>query len=106
MSEIEFVSLIRVIQVPEHYHGKLIRVVGIGAVEFEHKALYISTEDLKKAITKNGVWMDLAVSEETKKLNGKCILVEGVFDKDNMGHLKLFSGSIKEIRRAEIWSEE
>lgn len=105
MSEIEFVSLIRLIQVPAEYHGKRVRVVGYGSVEFEHKALYISPVDLRNLVTKNGLWLDLPINEATKKLNGKCLLVEATFDKDNLGHRRMFSGFLAGVTRAEVWSE-
>lgn len=105
MSEIEFVSLIRLIQVPEQYHGKKVRAVGHGAVEFEHKALYVSADDLRNAITKNALWLDVPLDAQTKKLNGKVLLVEATFDKDHLGHLKLFSGCLAKVTRAEVWTE-
>ena len=105
MSEIEFISLIRLIQVPEKYHGKKVRVVGYGVVEFEHKALYVSPDDVRNAVTKNGLWLDLPINDETKKLSGKCLLVEATFDMDNRGHLKMFSGCLAGATRAEVWSE-
>jgi hypothetical protein len=105
MSEIEFISLIRLIQVPEKYHGQKVRVVGYGAVEFEHKALYVSSEDVRNAMTKNGLWLDLPINETTKKLSGRYLLVEATFDKDNLGHLKMFSGCLAAVTRAEVWSE-
>ncbi|MBI5442743.1 MAG: hypothetical protein HY900_16210 [Deltaproteobacteria bacterium] len=105
MPEIEFVSLIRLIQVPEKYHGARVRVVGYSAVEFEHKALYVSPDDVRNAVTKNGLWLDLPINEETKKLSGKYLLVEATFDKDNKGHLRMFSGCLAGVTRAEVWSE-
>lgn len=105
MSEIEFVSLIRLIQVPEKYHGAKVRVVGFGAVEFEHQALYATADDFRHAVTKNALWLDLKNDAESRKLHGKCLLVEATFDKDNMGHLRMFSGCLARVTRSEIWSE-
>jgi hypothetical protein len=105
MSEIEFVSLIRLIQVPEKYHGKKVRVVGYARIEFEHKALYVSLEDLRHGVTKNSLWLDMPVTEELKALDRKCLLVEATFDKERLGHLKLCSGTLAGVTRAEVWSE-
>jgi hypothetical protein len=105
MSEIEFVSLIRLIQVPEKYDGVRVRVVGFAAVEFEHQALYVSREDLRHAVTKNALWLDIPVTEEAKKLDGKCLLVEATFDKESRGHLGMCSGTLARVSRAEVWSE-
>ncbi len=105
MSAIEFISLIRLIQVPEQYHGKQVRVVGYAVVEFERKALYISADDARNALTKNAVWLNFPLTDANRKLSGKYVLVEGTFDKDNKGHLKLYSGSLKDVTRFELWSE-
>jgi hypothetical protein len=104
MTAILFISLIHLIQHPETYHEKPVRVIGFASLKFEGKALYVSREDYEKAITKNAVWLDIELTEDVKKLHGKYVLVEGVFDKDNLGHLKLFSGSIKNIGRIELWN--
>jgi hypothetical protein len=103
MAEIIFISLIHLIQHPDKYHQKQIRVVGFASLEFEGKALYISREDYEKAITKNAVWLDIELTENIKKNHKKYVIVEGIFDQDNLGHLKLFSGCIKNIERIELW---
>lgn len=105
MSEIEFVSLIRLIQVPEKYHGAKVRVVGFASVEFEHQALYVSRDDLRHAVTKNALWLDIPVTEEAKKLDGKCLLVEATFDMESRGHLGMCSGTLARATRVEVWSE-
>lgn len=105
MPEIEFVSLIRLIQVPEKYQGARVRVVGWGAVEFEHQALYATADDFRHAVTKNALWLDIRSDERTRKLHGKCVLVEATFDGENRGHLGMFSGCLADVTRAEIWSE-
>jgi len=101
--EIAFISLIYLIQHPDVHHHKQVRVIGFASLEFEGKALYISREDYEKAITKNAVWLDIELTEKIRKNHKKYVLVEGVFDKDNLGHLKLFSGSITDIKRIELW---
>ncbi len=103
MAEIAFISLIHLIQHPDKYHRREVRVIGYASLEFEGKALYISREDYENAITKNAVWLDIELTENVRKYNKKHVLVEGVFDQDNLGHLKLFSGSIANIKRIELW---
>lgn len=103
MSEINFISLIYLIQHPEIYHQKPVRVIAFASLEFEGKALYISREDYEMAITKNAVWIDIELTEDVRKNHKKYVIVEGIFDQDNLGHLKLFSGTIKNIKRLELW---
>lgn len=103
MLEILFVSLIHLIQHPETYHHKQVRVVGVASLKFEGKALYVSKEDFDHAITKNAVWLDVELNDNVKKNHGKYVMVEGVFDESKKGHLKLYSGSITDIKRIEVW---
>ena len=106
MTDIAFIALIYLIQHPDEYHMKNVRLIGPASIEFEHKALYFSSDDQKHAVTKNAIWLDIDLSDVTKEFDGKYILVEGVFDKDNLGHLKMFSGSLKKINRIEVWSKD
>jgi len=56
-------------------------------------------------VTKNGLWIDVPSNEATRKLNGKYVIVEGVFDPTRKGHLGMWSGMIKEVSRFELWSD-
>lgn len=103
MAEITFISLIHLIQHPGMYYQRQVRVIGFASLEFEGKALYVSREDYENAITKNAVWLDIELTENVRKNHKKYVLVEGVFDQDNLGHLKLFSGTITNIKRIELW---
>ena len=106
MAEVLFISLIYLIQHPEIHNQKKVRVVGFASLDFERKALYISREDYEHAVTKNAVWLDIDLTESIRKNHKKYVLVEGTFDKDNLGHLKLYSGSITQIDRLELWDRE
>lgn len=100
------VSLVQLIATPERYDGKLIRVHGVGNLEFEGNYLSLSKEDYQYHVG-NGVWLELgdrAISyEEAKEYNGKYVIVEGFYDKDDKGHFGMFHGSIKDISRYELW---
>jgi hypothetical protein len=88
MSTVIMISLIHLIQHPEVYHEKHVRFVAFASIQFERKALYISAEDYRAAITKNAIWLDIPVTEETGKL----------------GHLKLYSGTLEQVSRIELWA--
>ena len=103
MAEIMFISLIHLIQHPDIYNQKQVRVIGFASLDFEGKAIYVSKADYENAITKNSLWLDIELTENIKKCHKKYILVEGVFDQSNLGHLKLFSGAIGHIERLEPW---
>jgi len=105
MAEILFVSLIHIIQNPEKYAEQHVRVVGVASIKFEITGLYISEADMRNAVTKNGLWIDVPSNEATRKLNGKYVIVEGVFDPSRKGHLGMWSGMIKDVSRFELWSD-
>jgi hypothetical protein len=106
MLEVNFVSLIHLIQHPEIYNQKNVRVIGFASLNFEGKAIYVSKADYDNAITKNAIWLDIELTEKIKKNHQQYVLVDGIFDQDNLGHLKLYSGTIKHIERLEIWTNE
>ena len=106
MEEIQFISLITLIQNPEKYQGKRIRLIGLCTLDFEGKAMWISREDLDKAVTKNAIWLDVKLDDQSKKLNGKFLLIEGTFDAKRKGHLGMYSGMVEHITRLELWEKE
>jgi len=101
-------SIINLIATPEKYHGKVVRVIGVGNLEFEGNAVYLSREDFKY-VSNNGLWIELGEKatpyNEAKKFNGKYVIIEGTFDKNDTGHFGMWSGSIKKITRYELWEK-
>ena len=102
------VSMVQLLSTPEKYDGKLVRVIGVGNLEFEGNYLSLSKEDHKYGAG-NSVWIELgekAISyDEAKEYNGKYVIVEGFFDKDDRGHFDMFCGSIKNISRYQLWEK-
>lgn len=98
-----FVSLVQLIANPNEYHGRLVLVIGFCHLEFEGNAIYLHREDFEQGIYKNGLWLDVEdiLSINTSKLSDGYILVEGVFNAKNKGHLGQFSGCLGEIERIE-----
>ena len=99
------VTLVRLIANPEKFDGKLIRVIGFLRLEFEGNVLYLHREDYENAILGDGIWVDAtpAMMKETATLNMNYVLLEGIFSAGNRGHMGMWSGTIKEIRRAQLW---
>ena len=92
-------SLINLIATPERFHGKYVRVEGIGNLAFEGNALYFSKDDYEYHHSKNAVWLNVKSDfyPENVQYNGKVVRVEGQFDMNDDGHFDLFSGSLKNI---------
>jgi hypothetical protein len=104
------VSIINLIATPDLYHNKIIRVIGVGHLEFEANVLCLSTEDIKHGISKNCLWVTPnlpsigASQEELSNFNGGYVLIEGTFNKNREGHMGLNSGSIDNVTRYQNWA--
>lgn len=103
-------SLVNLLAKPDEYHGKFIRLKGFIILEFEGNAIYLTKDDAQYGVTKNGLWVEfdpnLWIDPSTdkridleKQFNGKFVLIEGIFNKDEFGHMGMNSGSIKSITR-------
>ena len=53
------------------------------------------------------MWIDVnpLFGKQEATLNMNYVLVEGIFDADEGGHMGLWSGSITKIQRTVLWSE-
>ena len=94
------VSMITLIAAPEKYHDKGVHVIGYLNLEFEGNAIFLDELDFENSNTKNAIWLSFsrkADMKEIMKLNGKYVMIQGVFNKDYKGHMSLFAGSIDEI---------
>lgn len=99
------VTLVRLIANPEKFDGKLIRVIGFLRLEFEGNVLYLHREDYENAILGDGIWVDVTpvVTKQSATLNMNYVLLEGIFSAGERGHMGMWSGTIKQVRRAQFW---
>ena len=106
----EDVSIIQLIANPEKYHGKLVQVSGVGNLEFEGDYISLRKDDRKYGASKNALWIsfdtDIISYEEAQQYNGKYVIVRGIFDMYDPGHGSLFSGTIKNVSRYDLWEDE
>ena len=104
-ADAESVSIIRLIAAPERYDGKLVRVVGYLNMAFEGDSIYFHEEDFRRSLVENALWVEPVdgMRKELAKLSRQYVLIEGVFDASDTGHMGLFSGTIKKITRADAW---
>jgi len=100
----ENVSMIQLIATPEKFDGKFARVIGFLNLEFEGDALYLHREDLVQGLD-NCVWVHRTdvMERDQKKLNRHYVVIEGIFDAQDHGHMGMFGGAIKDITRIENW---
>ena len=99
------VTLVQLIANPEKFDGKLIRVIGFLRLEFEGNVLYLHREDYENSILGNGIWIDVTpqIEKETKTINMHYVIMEGIFSAKEHGHMGMWSGVLKYIRRAQLW---
>ena len=99
--------MIALIANPSVYHGKRVRLVGFVNFEFEGDGLYISEEDWRQSIYRNGLWIEQPGDRPANRLpNRRYVLVEGTFRADRHGHLGLWSGEIERVTRLQAWGSD
>ena len=110
--KVEDVSLMQLIVNPDPYHGKLVRVTGVSKIEFEGDSVWFTTEHYKHGIYKNSLWIEPdydalgATRKQLESFNGKYVLMEGFFNKENLGHLGMYSGALEKVARFQLWEKE
>ena len=89
--DVNVCSLVNLIATPERYSGKKIRTYGFATMEFEGHAIFLSKADADHNVLVNSIWLDLTSTSKTiedlSHLDGAYVIVEGVFDSANRGHL-------------------
>jgi hypothetical protein len=103
--EVEQISILQLIATPEAFNGKEVQVIGFLRLEFEGNVLYLHEEDYTHHIYKNGLWLrpNAKMKANTDKLNLHYVIIKGRFNARDKGHMGLGSGTITEIRGADIW---
>ncbi len=102
------VSMIQLISTPREFDGKRIIVVGVPRIEFEGNGLYLHKEDFDQGVTKNALWLSVPSDKGSawKALEGKYVLVEGIFSAENTGHFGVYSGAVRDITRFQLLRRE
>ena len=106
------VSLIQLIANPEKYHGKRVRVIGVARIEFEGNGIWLTKEHYEHRIYKNSLWIEPdyktlgSKRQQLQELNGKYVLMDGVFNKNHKGHRGMNSGSLEKIIVYQLWEKK
>jgi hypothetical protein len=88
----ETVSIAELIASPDKFDGRSIVVTGYYYSGFELSALYPGRRNPENSETDDGLW--IYGLSPFLDLNGRHVVVSGVFDGKNKGHLGQWSGSI------------
>ena len=105
-SVIKDVSIIALIANPQLYNHSKVRVIGYLHLEFEGNCIYLHKEDCKNAISKNALWVDLISREKMRslqKFSDHYVIIEGIFNADDKGHMEMNSGTVTNISRVDLW---
>lgn len=108
-SDINYLSAYTLVASPKDYDGKKIRVVGKLRVAEGNNSLYVDTESYDLKITKNALWCNInpytlkTNHNKIKELDGKFVMIEGVFNGLNTGHTNYYSGAIENISLIKEW---
>jgi hypothetical protein len=99
------VSIIDLIARPAEFHGKVVRVSGFAHFEFEGNSLYLTRDDYLHGVYRNGLWLDppTGLAPMADSLNDRYVLVEATFDALDQGHMGLWSGSLLNVSRMQLW---
>lgn len=94
-------SVISLIANPQQYTGKRVQVAGFMHLEFEGNAIYLHQDDAVHPLYKNGLWVEFedSVIPDAKRCNDHYVIVTGIFNAKDQGHMGLWSGSITNISR-------
>lgn len=91
------VGMVRLLACPEKFDGKVVRVVGFLAWEFEADSLYLHREDLENG-TGNVLWIHRPEKAD-EKLSGHYVQVIGTFDAKDTGHMGLYPAAITKVTK-------
>lgn len=94
-------NFINLLNAPEIYHNKQIEIIGY--VNFEFEGDYISPY----ANSRDEVWIgelpdSLLVKKYFGKLKGRRVRIVGFYDKNRLGHMSLFRGTITNITKLDV----
>jgi hypothetical protein len=97
-------NFINLLSDPEKHHGKEIEVVGY--INFEFEGDYISPE----INSRQEVWIaeladSLLVKKYFRKLKGRRVRIVGFYDKNKLGHMSMFRGTITNITKLEEYND-
>ena len=102
-------SLVELIARPELFDGRRVRVIGFANFEFEGNGLYLSREDWRQNIFRNGIWIDPPKGYERgsapspNRLNREYVIVEATFHGGRGGHFGMWSGTLDSVTRLDRW---
>ena len=99
------VSIVQLIASPHKYDGKAVTIIGCLKFEKESIILFLSCEDAKHYVIVNGLWVNPSkhMSQALEKLDGRYVMLVGMFSEYHTNTPHLSVGEIKDIKKAVPW---
>ena len=84
----QVVPLVRVLALPEQFHGRTILVSGYLHLEFEGNCLYLDKNSFESGLSKNSIWVNYSsnVAHVIHDHNDKYVSLHGTFTTHPGGH--------------------
>jgi len=101
-------TLLQILSDPRKHDRDRVRVVGYLYLERDENAIYLHEDDFKHALFGNSLALEITddMLNRREQLSGNYVVIEGIFDAQHRGPFQVHSGTIKKIRRCEIWSSD
>jgi hypothetical protein len=107
-NQVEAVSLVQLIATPLRFEGKRVWVSGVIRVEFEENRPYMTREHYQKRLWDYGVGLSFdedalrATTRDLETLNGRYVLVEGIFSPPPTGGIFETNGAITKVSQIRL----
>lgn len=101
------VSIIQLVARPQDYDGQFVRLIGFVNLEFEGTIICLHEEDCRRGIMNNCLWVDPSdeILRKRSVYHQKYVLIEGIFNAKDHGHMGMYPGAIQNISRWYIWDQ-
>ena len=82
---------------PDKYQGKEVVIFGYVNFEFEGDEIVLDTLDRRNRLFVGSMATELLPIKHFQYWNGRRVIMQGVFDKNNRGHLGMYKGTITDV---------
>ncbi len=106
------VSMVQLLARPELFDGKSIEVVGVGNYEFESDRLFLCREHFKFFLVQNSIALEANLKKigktgkQLKEMNGKYVIVKGVFKMDARAHFSGTNPALLNVTRWDLYKKD
>jgi hypothetical protein len=88
---------------PDKYHNKIVEIVGYVNFEFEGDYIRLDSTTYSNRIWIEGVPKELLRKKYFGNLNGRRVMIEGRYNKNLLGHMSMFKGTLTDVTRLDVY---